>query len=87
MHLPKEAINNLVKYSGCSEAKVEFSMTHSTLALKITDNGKGFDISNVKPHRNGLQNMKNRAEQIHGNLSVNSETGKGTTVHFTVKII
>lgn len=85
--IAKEAVNNLVKYSECSEAKVEFSMQNSVLNLVVSDNGKGFDISNVKQHRNGLQSMKNRAEHIHGNLSVHSEIGKGTTVSFSVKII
>lgn len=85
--IAKEAINNLVKYSECSEARVEFSMQRSLLVLTVADNGKGFDISSVKPHRNGLQNMKDRAGHIHGNFSISSELGKGTTVTFSVKII
>ena len=85
--IAKEAVNNLVKYSECSEAKVEFSMQNSVLNLVVSDNGKGFDISNVKQHRNGLQSMKSRAEHIHGNLSVHSEVGKGTIIRFSVKII
>ena len=85
--IAKEGINNLLKYSECKEAKVEFSIQHSILTLIINDNGKGFDITKVKPHRNGLENMKNRASQINGDLTISSEIGKGTTISFSVKII
>jgi len=83
----KEGINNLLKYSECSNAKVEFSFQHSILSVMIFDNGIGFDVTKVKAHRNGLESIKNRASQIHGNITIASEIGKGTTISFTVKII
>ncbi|MGV8095346.1 MAG: two-component regulator propeller domain-containing protein [Mangrovibacterium sp.] len=85
--IAKEAVNNLVKYAGCTEACIAFSLAHSTLAMSIDDNGKGFDAENMKSSRNGLNNMKRRATQIHGNLAIQSETGKGTHISLSVKII
>ena len=85
--IAKEAVNNLVKYSECTQAVINFSLNHSLLTMRITDNGKGFDIENAKSTRNGLRNMKQRAELIHGNLTITSETGKGTDITLMVKII
>ena len=85
--IAKEGINNLLKYSECTDAKVEFSLQHSFLTLIIHDNGKGFDTSKSKTHRNGIESMKNRASQINGELNILSEIGKGTTLTLTVKII
>ena len=41
--IAKEAVNNLMKYSECTEALIEFAFSHSVLRLVISDNGKGFD--------------------------------------------
>lgn len=83
--IAKEAVNNLVKYSDCSEANIDFSVSRNILEMTISDNGKGFDTSQ-NFDRNGLKNMKYRAEKIGGKLSIHSEIGKGTTVMLVVKI-
>ena len=41
----KEAINNLVKYSGCTEAKITVDHSGSHLVIFVKDNGKGFDYA------------------------------------------
>jgi signal transduction histidine kinase len=47
--------------------------------MQIRDDGKGFD--NLTPSTgNGLSNMRERAIQIKGNLSVDSNLNSGTTV-------
>ena len=84
--IAKEAVNNLVKYSDCTQAKIEFALTRSLLEMTVCDNGKGFDTENIRNNRNGLKNMKQRAEQIRGNLQIKSEIGKGTCVSLTVKM-
>lgn len=81
----KEVVNNLVKYSDCTEANIEFSVSHGTLKMTVSDNGKGFDTSQDYS-RNGLKNMKYRAEKIGGKLTIQSEIGKGTTVTLLVRV-
>ena len=83
--IAKESVNNLIKYSECTEASIEFALSRSVLRLIISDNGKGFDTSK-KYYRGGLPNMKFRAEKIGGKLSIRSEAGKGTSIKLTVKI-
>jgi signal transduction histidine kinase/ligand-binding sensor domain-containing protein len=83
--IAKEAINNLVKHSDCSEANIEFSVSHAVLKMAVSDNGKGFDIS--RNHcRNGLKNMEYRAERIGGKLTIHSEISKGTMIKLIVRV-
>ena len=56
----KEAVNNLVKYSGATEALVQISVMDSQLNMLISDNGKGFDRTSLRAG-NGLHNMEQRA--------------------------
>ncbi len=83
--IAKEAINNLVKYSECSEATIDFMYSHSTLKMTITDNGKGFDTTKDYG-RNGLTNMKFRGEKMGGKVYIRSVIGEGTKISLIVKI-
>ncbi|MCB9259450.1 MAG: hypothetical protein H6612_08870 [Ignavibacteriales bacterium] len=79
MLIAKEAINNAVKYSECSELEIIFSDYEDNFTMQISDNGKGFEIDSVKKG-NGLKNMKMRAEAIKGKLEFINQNG------FTVKV-
>jgi len=81
----KEAINNMVRHSGCSHADIHLSLSDRMLTLVISDNGRGFDRS--KPlSGSGLKNMRKRAQTIKGTLKVDSTVGKGTTVTLRVPV-
>jgi len=77
--ITKEAVNNAVKHSGCSQLLVTFILNHKQLEIQITDNGCGFDPS-VRGLRNGVTNMERRATQIGASLSIKSEKYSGTTI-------
>jgi signal transduction histidine kinase len=81
----KEAINNLVKYSSGTTASIIFSFNHSILTMLVNDNGNGFQTDR-NTTRNGLKNMKRRAAQIGGELAVDSEINKGTSITLSIKI-
>jgi signal transduction histidine kinase len=83
--IAKEAVNNMVKYSDCEEAEVEFHEQHTCLLMTIRDNGKGFDPF-APSSRNGLKNMRRRADQIRASLEISSEPGKGSNIVLQVKI-
>jgi signal transduction histidine kinase len=84
--IAKEAINNLVKYSECQQAEIEFHEHHSKLVMTIQDNGKGFDPE-APSSRNGLKNMQRRADQIKATLDIFSEAGKGSRIQLQLKIL
>jgi signal transduction histidine kinase len=88
----KEALNNAFKYSGCSEISAEITNSNGYLELKIKDNGVGFDVqremagNKLTLSGNGLRNMKARAEEMKGDLHVNSIPGKGTEIRLSFPI-
>ncbi|GGD49571.1 two-component sensor histidine kinase [Emticicia aquatilis] len=81
----KEAINNLIKYSNSKNAVIEAKLENKFIVFEIIDNGIGFDI-NAASQRNGLKNMKMRAEKIGATLNINSTISKGTQVILTVPL-
>jgi two-component system, NarL family, sensor histidine kinase UhpB len=81
----KEATNNMVKYSGADKALFSLTATKNKLTFLIQDNGRGFDAGNVYKG-NGLKNMRKRAEEIGGQLHIQSLPGKGTTIELNVAV-
>ncbi len=75
----KEALNNALKYSGTGSIEIKVITENKRLALQVTDHGKGFDIATTG-RGNGLDNMRNRAKELHGELLINTVAAGGTTV-------
>lgn len=75
----KEAVNNLAKYSGADHVVFRLSADSRHLAMQISDDGKGFDVSQ-KFSGNGIKNMQARAALSDGDLTIQSSHGKGTTI-------
>jgi ligand-binding sensor domain-containing protein len=80
----KEAINNSVKYSGCSSINLDVQVVGYQLSIIESDNGNGFDKVNAKKG-NGLMNMQERAKEIAGLLQIESNE-KGTSIMLQCKI-
>ena len=81
----KESVNNMVRHSGCTEARIDFIIESRWLELKIGDNGKGFNLHREEGG-NGLASMRQRAERIGGRLDICSDQGQGTTVRLSAPI-
>ena len=76
----QEGIQNAVKYADPNTISVKVYEQELSLHLEINDDGKGFDESKILPG-NGLFNMRKRAEELGGTISIISEKGKGTQIH------
>jgi two-component system, NarL family, sensor histidine kinase UhpB len=81
----KEAVNNLVKYSGAKNAIVKIDIEGKLVSMQIKDDGKGFDVSGNNTG-NGLQNMKQRTKVMGGSLDIVSKSGEGTAINFQMKM-
>jgi len=79
----KEALNNAVKYSQCTQIDLILNLKNRFLKLELIDNGKGFDVAAVK-RGNGLNNLEKRAKEINGQIDIRSEPGKGTGINLMV---
>lgn len=91
----KEAVNNAAKYAACKNVWVDISILHSTMTIKISDDGRGFELTSTGNGTaaqvpgavteqtlggNGLHNMQKRAMELKGTLHVESGPGKGTAI-------
>jgi signal transduction histidine kinase len=75
----KESINNIVRHSRATEARIVLRVVKRQLSLEVSDNGCG--IERWDHHNgNGLESMKLRAARLGGELQVRSAEGQGTTV-------
>lgn len=78
----QEAINNALKYSKCNEINIKIGSENNSIKITISDNGKGFDLENVKIG-NGILNMQKRSEEINGTFAIISST-IGTEITLTL---
>lgn len=83
----QEAVNNAKKYARAAhiELVVRADVEQDILTVLIKDDGRGFDVHQVKARYDkqgslGLINMQERTEMIGGTLKIHSEIGKGTRV-------
>ncbi|MFZ1199661.1 MAG: PAS domain S-box protein [Desulfobacterales bacterium] len=79
----QEALNNIGKHSGADRATIVLSESKERLALRIEDNGRGFDFAKAmdtyQPLQGyGMYSMKERIEICKGTFEVTSAPGKGT---------
>ena len=78
--IAQEALNNVAKHSGASQASVLLDYLPEGVNLTITDDGKGFDMQNIQAQNLGVGIMKERAREINARLSINSQVGHGTRI-------
>jgi signal transduction histidine kinase len=81
----KEAVNNMVRHSGCSTADIEFRVETNGLFLRLSDNGRGFDVSQ-RSSGHGLASMRERTEGLGGKLEIVSRQSEGTTLAFEIPL-
>ena len=81
----KEALNNVVRHSRCTNVALSFLIHDGALELTVHDNGPGFDVERDS-EGNGLVNMRQRAERLGGTFVIRSAGAEGTTLKLTAPI-
>jgi signal transduction histidine kinase len=69
----REALTNVIKHSGAKQVDVSFYANDERVNLTILDDGVGFKEGNVMGR--GIANMKSRAAEIGGNMTIDSCPG------------
>jgi len=83
--LLQEALNNVAKYGKGDTVRVSLQEKEGYIELAIEDNGRGFDVDQVRSTKSlkggfGLTSMKERTELSGGSFSIESVPGAGTLV-------
>jgi two-component system, NarL family, sensor kinase len=83
----QELINNTMKHAMAKTAIVQVTKSNNQLSVTVEDDGKGFDTAIIhNPIGMGWSNITNRVEFLKGKLDVDSQSGKGTSVHIEINI-
>jgi len=85
--IAQEALQNVVRHSGASSAKVSLVGTGPEVQLSVADLGAGFDVH--APHHGaslGLISMRERVRMVNGHLALYSKRGEGTRVEARVPV-
>ncbi len=83
--ITKEALANILKHAGASEVTVRLRMKERELILEVRDNGRGFDPE-VQHAGMGLRNLRRRAAECGGELTVESRPGQGTRLELSLPL-
>jgi len=78
--IAQEALNNVAKHAGASQAKVDLLCRPNRVTMQISDDGHGFAVRAVQPNSLGLNIMRERAKEIGAILTLKSQPGKGAAV-------
>jgi signal transduction histidine kinase len=81
----QEAINNVIKHAQAKTVRIDFSIKSDLIYLKISDDGKGFDMERKRSLMgNGISNMKERTNLLDGFFKIDSRPGNGTTIEIEI---
>jgi signal transduction histidine kinase len=78
-----EAMTNAVKHGRADAIHVELDFRSAEVALRIRDNGSGFDPRHQLDQPSGcfgLIGMRERAREVGGQIRIVSEPGRGTEI-------
>jgi two-component system sensor histidine kinase DegS len=88
----QEALQNIHKHARATQAIVclSWAIEQDHVRVSIRDNGRGIGEEDARPPADspdsgvGLMIMRERVESLGGRVSLDSEAGRGTTVHIVL---
>ncbi|MFC0017977.1 sensor histidine kinase [Roseibacillus persicicus] len=81
----KEVLHNCARHSHATEVHLKFRIIDEALQVSVRDNGCGFNPEMASGGL-GLENIRNRAQEMAGQLTLNSSLGEGTQVVLEVPL-
>ena len=79
----REAVTNVGRHARATQASLRLSVASDECLLQVTDNGRGLGPTESTEGGLGLNNMRRRAEKLHGSFEVRSQNG-GTVLTWRV---
>lgn len=81
----QEIVNNTLKHSEANSLVLSLTDKDPELILEARDDGRGFDPDQVEEKNGaGLRGLKERAQDLGGDLRIDTEPGKGTYFKVTL---
>jgi signal transduction histidine kinase len=76
----REAISNAVRHADPATLSVTLTRKDGAVLLEVEDDGQGFDPDAVRGGGRGLTNLRERVANAGGEMTIESEAGRGTTL-------
>jgi len=89
LRIGQEAMTNALKHAHARSIQITLNYEPSAVRLTVRDDGCGFDVTHAASSAAGhfgLLGMRERAEKIHGTLTITSQPDGGTIVAVTVPL-
>jgi PAS domain S-box-containing protein len=81
----RECLSNIEKHANATCASIKIVWNAEQLVFTVSDNGKGFDVSNVHYGSHfGLKFMRDRVELLNGSMEIQSDINTGTIITIQV---
>ena len=80
----QEATANAIKHGNPTEITIMLGYSSAVFSATVQDNGSGFNPGQVTSAGLGLSNLQLRAGLLKGELTINSQNQKGTTITLTI---
>ncbi len=78
----QEAMTNASKHGHAKRAVLELSESRTTVVLRVSDDGRGFDPG-ASTSGFGMRGMRERVELLHGTVTIESSAGHGAKLTAT----
>lgn len=83
----QESLNNIARHAYAHTVQVSLVQGKRQIVLSTTDDGRGFEPQKVTvSNKFGLISMRERARAVGGNLAIESDTTRGTTIRMTLPV-
>ena len=82
----KESLNNVVKHSGATSARLEIRTGAASVEIVVSDNGRGLDPGGADRFANGLVGMQERMAGVGGSCRVENRPEGGCRVVFELPL-
>ena len=83
----QEALTNIARHASARSASILVERRKNHVITVIEDNGVGFDPQNYpNDHRIGILGMQERAKQLGGRLTIESDRGQGTSIFVEIPL-
>lgn len=89
----QEALSNVYKHAKATTVNISLKINKSSLQLIIEDNGRGFNVQELKTRKFdrlkggfGLEGIRERVELVNGRLNITSTPGSGTLLSISIPL-
>lgn len=85
----QEFLSNALRHSEANQISIQLTCLDELVSIIVEDNGRGFDENgtSIKGDGIGLKNLISRIEEFDGEITIDSTSGKGTTILVDLPLI